>query len=389
MLTEICQLIVRDNVNSWYQPVAGPDPDLGAHASALMLRVVDELQRRFEATDMLMFLTQDVVRIFTFHVQSLAKSSLGHFPSHPCLRSADSERAYLGQVADVLLHFLVPKDELLLPTVRDIARTMLVENVLYNTVQFFCDPDYLNQYIVYRCDVVNEEFSRSDQSYRYAPTFDKFMEIIRTCQSVDQLKDIRYHVIAEIVQAAHIEKCKQMVSRGGPAARAALAMLSESEKSTTLSNRNLVRYCNQCAQAKAECERRITLLGGPDYRTMNVAMQGAAPASMHGTALGLSEKVLRLSEILSDGLALSYFCQYLQKFHDEINLKFWLSCQGMRVVCCPMLCVLCAHHAIRSWTKKAALTRGSRTTFSRCTTAVPLCSFCRRYPLLVCACSRG
>ena len=103
-------------------------------------------------------------------------------------------------------------------------------------------------------------------------------------------------------------------------------MLSESEKSALLSNRNLLRYCNQCVQAKAAAERRMAELGGPDF--------GAAPrdAPIHGTALRHGEMVLRLSEILSDGLALSYFCQYLAKFHDDINLKFWLSIQGMRVV---------------------------------------------------------
>ena len=163
-----------------------------------------------------MFITQDVVRVLSFHVQAVARNALGHFPSHPCLRSREAELAYLGQIADVLLHHLLPADELALPSLRDILRRMVTQTVLFDTVQFVCDPDYLNQYIVYRCAAVEREFAHTDQSYRYAPTFDKFMFIIRTCADVGQLKEIRYHVIAEIVQAAHIEKCKQMVARGVP-----------------------------------------------------------------------------------------------------------------------------------------------------------------------------
>jgi len=44
---------------------------------------------------------------------------------------------------------------------------------------------------------------------------DQFIEDIKACMDVDHLKEIRYHVIAEIVQAAHIERCKQQINRGG------------------------------------------------------------------------------------------------------------------------------------------------------------------------------
>ncbi len=43
---------------------------------------------------------------------------------------------------------------------------------------------------------------------------DKFIKDIEACMDVDHLKEIRYHVIAEIVQAAHIERCKQQINRG-------------------------------------------------------------------------------------------------------------------------------------------------------------------------------
>lgn len=160
-----------------------------------------------------MFITQDMVGIITFHVQSLARNSLAHFPSHPCLRSREAERAYLEQIADVLLHFLLPAGQAALPSLRDVLRRVVV-NTAYDSLQYLCDPDYLNRYMVYRCAAVERHDASTDHSYRYAPTFDKFMETIRTCNDVEQLKEIRYHVIAEIVQAAHIEKCKQLVARG-------------------------------------------------------------------------------------------------------------------------------------------------------------------------------
>ncbi len=44
---------------------------------------------------------------------------------------------------------------------------------------------------------------------------DKFIKDIKTCMDVNHLKEIRSHVIAEIVKAAHIERCKQQIKRGG------------------------------------------------------------------------------------------------------------------------------------------------------------------------------
>jgi len=44
---------------------------------------------------------------------------------------------------------------------------------------------------------------------------DQFIKDMKACMVVDHLKEIRYHVIAEIVQAAHIKRCKQQINRGG------------------------------------------------------------------------------------------------------------------------------------------------------------------------------
>jgi sorting nexin-25 len=340
MIVELTHLFIRDYVDHWYKPLTESDEEFGRKVSHIVLGGIDELQRRFEKMDILMFLLFDVVRIMSFHLQSTVRHSLSHFPSHPCLASPEAEVQYLHRITDVLIKFLLPSSETALPAVRTLLREIIAKTCLQDSMNYFCDPDYLNQYIVYRCDQIEVAEKKTDKSYRYAPTFERFMLIIRTCNNIEQLKEIRYHVIAEIVQAAHIEKCKRMVARGGPAARAALSMLADNEKSAMLSDRNLVRYTNQCALAKNECERRIALLGGFNYRTMNMAMQQRRGGSdalertdlVRGTALFESEKVLRLSEILNDGLALSYFCQYLQKFHDDINLKFWLTCQGLRSV---------------------------------------------------------
>jgi hypothetical protein len=88
----------------------------------------------------------------------------------------------------------------------------------------------------------------------------------------------------------------------------------------------LVRYCNQCAQAKVECEKRILALGGPNYKTLN------ADVCSDGNVNGSSVQMKRLSDIITDGLALSYFSQFLAATHEDINIKFWLACQSMRMV---------------------------------------------------------
>lgn len=91
-------------------------------------------------------------------------------------------------------------------------------------------------------------------------------------------------------------------------------------KDTQLRARNLKRYINQCTVAKAQCEKRIKLLGGPDYSSHTVESKSdERKPSKAGNRKGPS-KVLSFSEIMDNSLARSFFMLYLQNSTSSKNM---------------------------------------------------------------------
>jgi hypothetical protein len=283
LLLEIVALFIRDFVVSWYGPLTRNDPLMVPKISKLVMKIIDQIQHRFAKIDIVAFLTDDVVTTLGQHWQAYTKAPQTAFPVHPCLESEESEMNYLRQLSSALMLIFVPQNEIALPLSESLLREMLATYVFKLTANTFCDPDYINNYVIYRCDLADANKKQiTSASYVYAPTFKKFMEIIKTCDDVEQLKEIRYHVIAEIIQAAHMERCKRLMEKGGSNAKAAMAMLSDNDKMAALSQRNLVRYTNQCALAKLECEKRIVMLGGPNYRFLDKVSNSQSTSSSRG-----------------------------------------------------------------------------------------------------------
>ena len=85
------------------------------------------------------------------------------------------------------------------------------------------------------------------------------------------------------------------------------------DKGEMLRARNLKRYINQCTVAKAQCEKRIKLLGGPDYTSQNsgeVKLDDGNLSSRRKKQ-AKKQKILTYAEIIDNSLARSYFMQFL------------------------------------------------------------------------------
>ena len=98
------------------------------------------------------------------------------------------------------------------------------------------------------------------------------------------------------------------------------------KKDAQLRARNLKRYINQCTVAKSQCERRIKLLGGPDY-TNNGAGDGKQTAvvqenvkSVQKSAKQSKAKVLTFIEVMDNSLARSFFMLFLQNKTGSKNM---------------------------------------------------------------------
>lgn len=82
------------------------------------------------------------------------------------------------------------------------------------------------------------------------------------------------------------------------------------DKGERLRARNLKRYINQCTVAKAQCEKRIKMLGGPDYFMQN--SDNIVPEDDGSKRKKQKkDKILSYSEIIENSLARSYFMQFL------------------------------------------------------------------------------
>ena len=62
------------------------------------------------------------------------------------------------------------------------------------------DSNYINEYIIERCNSKGKADKGSKQ-YAYAKDHASFLKIIKTCEDIDRLQEIRNHIIAEIMQA--------------------------------------------------------------------------------------------------------------------------------------------------------------------------------------------
>lgn len=85
------------------------------------------------------------------------------------------------------------------------------------------------------------------------------------------------------------------------------------DKGEMLRARNLERYINQCTVAKAQCEKRIKMLGGPDYTTQNSedVKVDNGNLSLRQKKQARQQKILTYAEIIDNSLARSYFMQFL------------------------------------------------------------------------------
>ena len=130
----------------------------------------------------------------------------------------------------------------------------------------------------------------------------------------------RYHIIAEIMQATTINNLKGIDSLGQGKGEGAKSL----KKDAQLRSRNLKRYINQCTVAKGQCEKRIKLLGGPDYMSSHatetkqpVGVEKSWVANMQGVP---PTKLLSFDEIMDNSLARSFFMQFLENHTSSKNV---------------------------------------------------------------------
>lgn len=77
-------------------------------------------------------------------------------------------------------------------------------------IELLCDPDHINQTLYNWLDYRERLVWEHKSTYTYAATYESFMEMIEKCTELEHLKQMRYNIISEIIQATAIQHFKRL-----------------------------------------------------------------------------------------------------------------------------------------------------------------------------------
>lgn len=322
-LQEVIDLSLRDFVLTWYEDLSKDQESLLTAIMGDVWIIIKRLSARLSKVDMMKLITQDVVEKLHSHfteIRTAAKSDSNvgddrKFSLHPWLTNEAAERQFLSQLCEVLLLIFLPDNYSGCTTIRHILREIVTSAGLQPMVDMVCDPDYINEKLIAYIDYRRQVSEDTRRTYLYAANYEDFVKMIGKCEDIEHLKQIRYNIITEIIQATTIKNLQQeQASSGKPGSPKGMA------KGELLKSRNLKRYINQLTVAKSKCEKRIRSLGGPDYKYYTDSAEGDGPV----------EKVMSFCEVMDSPLARQEFFKFLKRDDNESLLGFWNAVEKLR-----------------------------------------------------------
>ncbi|KAF8787862.1 Sorting nexin-25 like protein [Argiope bruennichi] len=181
----------------------------------------------------------------------------------------------------------------------------------YKVYKFLSDKDSELDHLRYLCEflfatVLPPEYSRNQQ----------LRCLLREVFTVLVLYSYRNHAINNY---EHLKRLKGMdVNKE--------FVPQKTNKGDLLQARNLNRYLNQLHFARAQCEKRLKAIGGPDY----VSSSKVASENLSRNIYMPGQKVLSMSVIMQSAFCRRYLSKFLQK--DEVHslLGFWEAVEEMK-----------------------------------------------------------
>lgn len=197
-IQEVFDFFVRDFCLSWFR-VLGKDEAAFVDLMTEELWVVTtNVVERLKNVDTVKFLSSDVVEILTTHFQNLriadnrvASETPAPFILHPCLYNKQAEIDHVRKACEVLLHCLLPEQNSNCPGMRLLLREILTFSVFLPLADMICDPDYINQTLLIHLEAKEALTAKHKPRYAYAETYEDFIRMINTCNSVETLKQMR------------------------------------------------------------------------------------------------------------------------------------------------------------------------------------------------------
>uniref|UniRef100_A0AAX7SHC2 Sorting nexin 25 n=1 Tax=Astatotilapia calliptera TaxID=8154 RepID=A0AAX7SHC2_ASTCA len=304
----------RDYILSWYIPLSHDEGQLYSMLSEDWWQMIGQLRSRLAEIDLVNVVCYDSIRILHTHFTDLKAASARPeevarpFPLHPCLVSPESELAFLRCVARILLLCLLPQKDAKSHTLRCCLTEVITNKVLKPLVEVLSDPDSINRMLLSQLEKREQQAEQQKKAYTYAASYEDFIKLISTSTDVNFLKQLRYQIVVEIIHATTISSLPQLKKQKGKE--------SAAMKADLLRARDMKRYINQLTVAKKQCEKRIRLLGGPNYENSE---EGGADDNDEPQ----SQKILQFDDILCNPSYRDHFRVYMERVDKRALISFW------------------------------------------------------------------
>ncbi|EDQ92775.1 uncharacterized protein MONBRDRAFT_21891, partial [Monosiga brevicollis MX1] len=307
-LSDLIHEVIQQYVRSWWDPLTYQEETVPLCAREALQHAVDSLQLALADFDAVTVTRERLLPFFTIvlKVRKMGKRTL-----HQSMLSPQTFHDFTRALSQALVLLLTEGAPSLRATLTKTLLTDLVQTLLLYSEREFGAPNYLNQCIT----AYFHGPSAPRKSYAYSENYARFVKRIQACTNVEELLDMRFHIIYEILQIQQEQHVEALLSDPGAAAEIP-PHLQEPHGKSKPKKRSRQRYLNQCILAKSMCERRIIFLGG------SYTSEDMAP--------GRSELGGTLHETADDGLRLSYFMEFLAKKHMTTHMQCWLAMQRLR-----------------------------------------------------------
>ncbi|KAJ7423457.1 Sorting nexin-25 [Willisornis vidua] len=314
----------RDYILSWYGQLSRDEGQLYQLLSEDFWEIAKQLRQRLSHIDVVKVVCNDVVKALHSHFCDLKAANARQedpprsFLLHSCLRSSDEEVRFLQKCAQVLVYCLLPSKDVQSVSLRIVLAEILATKVLKPVVELLSDPDYINRMLLSQLEYREQMNEHQKKDYTYAPSYEEFIKLINSSADVEFLKQLRYQIVVEIVQATTISNIPQVKRQKDSKGKETAAM-----KADLLRARNVKRYINQLTVAKKQCEKRIRLLGGPAYDQQEdgISDEGDGPQS---------QKILQFEEILANPSYREHFRIYMERMDKMALIGLWESVENLK-----------------------------------------------------------
>ena len=208
--------------------------------------VISTVSERLSKVDHVKLLANDIVRkvtehfeniriVQTMHQESSNPQKVPQFSVFPHLMSEERECEYLSKLAEALIILICPPDYGQAIPVRHLLRELLARHVFAPAIDKITHPAYINSKIISFIKKNQSVRELSQKTFTYADSYEEFLKLINTTVDVNEITQIRYNILTEIMQATTMENLR--VAKG-----TTVQSQDQTKKSGLASPRHMKRY---------------------------------------------------------------------------------------------------------------------------------------------------